>query len=66
MWDFDGGDGPDFLHLWNYDAYLKEDEDDFNRWKADMELKMDSASFFLFFYSINMCNYVKETSLCYM
>lgn len=40
----DGGDGPDFYHLWNYDAYLKEHEDNFNRWKNDMASKMASVS----------------------
>lgn len=39
----DGGDGPDFYHLWQYDAYLKEHEDDFNRWKNDMASKMNNA-----------------------
>lgn len=39
----DGGDGPDFHHLWNYDAYVKEREDDFNRWKNEMAMKMAAA-----------------------
>ncbi len=39
----DGGDGPDFYYLWNYDAYLKEHEDDFNRWKNEMTSKMNNA-----------------------
>lgn len=40
----DGGDGPDFHHLWQYDTYVKEHEDNFNRWKTEMASKMASVS----------------------
>ena len=40
----DGGDGPDFYHLWQYDAYLKEHENDFNRWKEEMASKMAAVN----------------------
>ena len=39
----DGGDGPDFYHLWNYDAYLKEHEDELTRWKNEMFSKMNTV-----------------------
>ena len=39
----DGGDGPDLYYLWNWNNYLKETEEEFNKWKAELELKMATA-----------------------
>lgn len=39
----DGGDGPDLYYLWNWNNYLKETEEEFNSWKADLEAKMAEA-----------------------
>lgn len=39
----DGGDGPDLYYLWNWNNYLKETEEEFNKWKAELESKMSEA-----------------------
>lgn len=36
----DGGDGPDFYHLWNYEAYVNDREAEIVRWKTTMSSKM--------------------------
>lgn len=39
----DGGDGPDLYYLWNWNNYLKETEEEFNKWKDELNEKMREA-----------------------
>lgn len=39
----DGGDGPDLYYMWNWNSYLQETEEEFNKWKIDLETKMARA-----------------------
>ena len=39
----DGGDGPDFHYIRNYEAYVKELEDELDNWKAEISSKMSTV-----------------------
>lgn len=39
----DGGDGPDFHNLRNYDAYVKELEDELTNWKDEIQSKITAS-----------------------